>query len=132
MRNFILMAGGLLIFVTGCSPEPEIIRGTVTYQQKRLNSGRVYFNVNGGKSVRSAPIDEGGTYAVEGLDQGLATVAIVVPVVTASPPNDPTAPVVEAPKIPPVEIPKKFGKVETSGLTYQVVPGSHTFDIELK
>jgi hypothetical protein len=123
----------LLTLLAGCGGPPgATVGGKVTYQGKPLNSGRVYFNVGGGKAVRSALIQTDGSYSVEGLPEGQAQLAVVVPPAPRAMPNDPTAPAVQAPAVAPVEIPAKYEKVETSGLTYQVKMGEHSHDIALE
>jgi len=109
------------------------LTGTVTWKGETLNHGRIYFNVNNGESVVSSEISEHGGYTVKGLKEGLAKVAVVTPPLGAMPdPENRAAELEPSLLFTPLEIPKKFARVETSGVTVQVSPGASTLDIHLK
>lgn len=127
---------GVFLLLAGCtSPPPPTatLTGIVTWQRQTLNHGRIYFNVNNGESVVSSEISPNGAYTVRGLKQGLAKVAVVTPPLGSAPnlenQTDTSAP---SPLLTPVEIPKKFGRVETSRVTVQVSSGTSTVDIHLE
>ncbi|UUO04351.1 hypothetical protein M4951_13205 [Blastopirellula sp. J2-11] len=126
----------VLLLTLGCgptaSPNSATVSGVVTLNGASLNSGRIYFNIDNGSAVRSAEIQVDGSYQVVDVPAGMAGVAIMVPPAPSMPSNDPTAPAVTVSSVTPVSIPKKYEKVETSKLTYEIVPGEQTRDIHLQ
>lgn len=126
----VLFACVALALASGASaadkkPEPknESVAGKVTFKGKPLPRGAVAFYSDDG-SAYSMPLAADGTYKLA-LPAGAYRLAVVVP---APKPADPMDPKGE----PIVVIPKKYQSPETSGLTYKVIAGKQTFDIDLK
>lgn len=132
-RFWAAAAAIFLLLVAGCGGAGSTtVSGRITYRGTPLNSGRVYFNVGNGKVVRSAVINEDGTYAVRDLPAGEeASVAVSVPPAAANS-GGPDAPQVAAPAVTPVTIPARYERIETAGLSVRVETGKNEFDIELK
>jgi hypothetical protein len=141
---------GLLSWVAGCGPshkERARVKGTVSIGSKKLNSGTVEFRTKDNRSG-SAPIDAEGNYDMPDAPVGEVTILVTVSAPSKMmmsmgagnrpKPATPTgtgADKMGGPKmIDPakaVRVPEKYGKAETSGLTYTVTKGEQTKDINL-
>ncbi len=147
---------GLLALTAGCTPNYKAratVKGKVTFAGKNLTAGSVMFfgkdNITG-----SATIDKDGNYNMP--DAPLGDVAVTVSVPQMPPggiammkrgpafskaakdsksvnPENPGQSIDIMGTMPTqyVPIPEKYSKVESSGLTYKVEKGEHTFDIKL-
>ena len=113
--------------------------------------GTIAFFADGNRSG-AGRIEEDGTYTVSDAPIGDVKVTVSVPSIggmagmmggkvmpkppgggVMKDPNDP-GPGTPSPSIDPkkiVQIPEKYSKVETSGLTFKVEKGDNTFDIKL-
>lgn len=124
------------------------VSGKVTYRGQPVAGATITFNP-GQDPARKAGFgitdDNGnysiGTYAVgDGAIEGsyMVTISKALPAAVRQPdpPEDQYVPPEEMPAAkptPPVQmIPAKYASPTSSGLTFEVKPGSNTFDIELK
>jgi len=139
-----LFLGILLTFAvlgaTGCggssSSKGATVSGVVKVDGTPANQGSVTFIGTSG-SV-SGQIGPDGTYRAVDVPVGAAQVTVTGPLV---PPGggDPRTAIKqpEGPGVtggamgPPVPIPQKYGKAETSGLSFPVKSGTNKFDIDL-
>ena len=149
MLVLLALIGGL----AGCNPGYKaraVVKGQVTFDGKPLYSGTVMFVTKDNRSG-TAPIDQNGNYTMN--DAPIGDVAVTVTVLKmpgmagkmatpgggAAPMKAPDGsdPVGMAPKAPTmdpskiVQIPEKYAKADTSGLTYKVEKGEQTFNITL-
>lgn len=125
----------LLSVTIGCSNGVATgeISGKITFQDMPIAQGTIAFISNNGK-VASGNI-LGGAYTVKKMEIGPdAKVSI-----SSHPPSPmmqpPTGQVDGVPVYPPgkfVRIPKRYGNSKTSGLTYDVVEGTQTHDVDLQ
>jgi hypothetical protein len=106
--------------------------GKITSAGQPLSGGRILFS-NAAQGVHiTAPVQPDGSYQLHtargvGLPLGEYKVSV------SPPPVEPTMP--GAPKPPPapqVNIPKKYTRPETSGLTLTVAEGENPFDIVME
>jgi hypothetical protein len=125
---------GLLpvLFLAGCDPSTTRVSGKVTYRGTLLPEGTVTFFCDDDKVVRSAPIAEDGTYAVDKVPEGPARITVTTP-----PPRPPMPRGLEA-VAPggrevrqPIPIPTEYGDPGRSGLTWDVEGNNPTHDIAL-
>lgn len=117
----------LALACCGCGPSgrPGQLTGKVRFAGKELPSGTVCFQGADGKK-QYAPIAEDGTYKVAGVAPGAARVGVeshprVPPGFGGPRPGEPGT----------VQLPPRYAKPDTSGLTCQVEGGPQTFDIDL-
>lgn len=149
----VLVLPGVLFLSAGCAHRTKaVVKGKVAFFGKNLTAGTVAFQSQDGKRIGSGTIDFNGNYTVPDAPVGPCTVVVRVPHVSRMPSGmkggpkppgnmppmrppggdagaDESAPLVDPSKI--VEIPGKYAKAETSGLTYTVEPGEQNFDITL-
>jgi hypothetical protein len=113
------------------------VTGTVRFRGDVLPSGIVKFLCADGRSV-SAVIAKDGTYRMDGVAAGPARISVIshprvplgfrkAPVI----PGEPAQPAV-APEPRSVAIPLRYGKPESSGLTYEVQKGDQIYNINLQ
>lgn len=125
------------------------VKGRVKFFDKYLNAGTVAFNSKDGQYVGSSAIDSDGNYDVSDAPVGETVITVKVPTMPRGkmpkekpkpPPGVPDMkghgeessfmpPSIDPSKI--VEIPGKYGSVETSGLTFNVSKGEQNKDIVL-
>jgi hypothetical protein len=141
----------LLIGLAGCSPANlrAKVKGKVKFFDKTLTAGTVAFTSKDGR-IGTANIDFEGNYEMNDAPVGEVTITVSVPRMPMGPmpggaPKPPpgvpemrppgeigggsTAPAIDPKKI--VQIPGKYEKAETSGLTFTVEKGQQTHDITL-
>jgi hypothetical protein len=124
----------------GCGGGKGTVSGKVYFNDKPLKGGNVTFHLEG-KGSRTGGINEDGTYTVEDVSPGPAT--ITVETVSLRPSmrerhtyqapkgqKSPNEPEVDKSKNY-VEIPLKYMEEKTSGLTYTVESGKQQHDIKL-
>ncbi|MFO0875812.1 MAG: hypothetical protein U0840_00295 [Gemmataceae bacterium] len=141
-----LTVAGACLLIAGCGKSGSTVVGKATYKGTSLTAGTVYFT-KGDKdsSPKSGGIEKDGTYKVEELPPGDYKVYVITPKGGSNvgmPMGMPggkqegsegmksmkggaTGPVQV------VEVPEKYGKPDTSGLTTTVKGGKNTFDITL-
>lgn len=119
-------------FALGCSGGTEAkVSGRVTLDGSPVQLGNVSFEPQSGGVAALSTIDESGEYELStnqasGLAAGPYRVKVISREKTPLPPDG---------GLPPpgkLLVPEKYTKVDTSGLAFDVVPGSNTIDIELK
>jgi hypothetical protein len=133
LREFALIAlAGLVL--SGCGPRVERGRifGKITYQGQPLTEGLILFSDAAHGVNMTADLKPDGTYEIttaegKGLPLGTYKVCVCPPLV--NPTMGPGAP--PKPKEYP-NIPKKYRRYETSGLTLTVQQGKNPFDVEMK
>jgi hypothetical protein len=136
-----------LIAATGCGSggvDRAVVKGKVTYNNKRLTAGTVsFFGPN--KSTGSAKINEDGTYEMTDAPVGEVTITVQVPQQPLTMGGGVGMPKVpEGAKMPTemdpgshaggakiVPIPDKYKDVATSKLTFKVEKGEQEHDIDL-
>lgn len=131
MVSVLLVAIGAV----GCGkkgPQLSPISGRVTFQGKPVAAGLVRFSNSEGPIDILATIETDGRYKVdmaqgEGLPEGRYSVAVMPPRV-----NSPIGATTAPPQIPCPDIPDKYRKPSTSGLTLTVKPGDNPFDIAMQ
>src|SRR5262245_51122582 len=116
-----------VIALAGCGPDEPVheygkVRGTVTYQGKPLDHGRVIFQHASGRAVETQ-INPDGTYELNAV-VGETRVAV-----DCRKPDRQLGGVRK--ELIPGEsvIPEKMSSTELSGLKYTIAPGEGTFDI---
>jgi hypothetical protein len=145
----------LLLLALGCGSRASVT-GKVTYQGKSMPGGMVLF-IHQNKGAFSAAIKEDGTYQIADLPGGSVKIAVTAPAFGPGGPAPRYVPTDEelekiqktqprlskedlkkmmgvrpaTPKGKAVQIPEKYGDPEQSGLTYTVIGGPQTYDINL-
>lgn len=117
------------VSLAGCGSDEPVyeygqVSGTVTYQGKPLDHGRVIFQHAAGPAA-DASIGPDGAYQLEAV-VGETRIAVDC--------REPDRHVegVRKEVVPGASIiPEKFASTERSGLTHTIVPGEGTFNIEL-
>ncbi|WP_435009480.1 hypothetical protein P12x_000732 [Tundrisphaera lichenicola] len=142
------VALGLIALVVGCEgrtgkPPMGKVHGTVSYNGKPLDKGRVTFTPvsgdgeSGGNNAMS-PIESDGSYELTTFDTGDGAiigqhiVTISVPSSNINDLNQPKADGSIAYVLPKEYIPKKYTTPKDSPLRNTVVEGDNKIDIELK
>jgi hypothetical protein len=151
-RRLVVGVGLLLLLglVAGCEPRTAKVSGRVLYKDQPVPGGWVMFGSSEpGTSASQATIDDQGHYEITAR---VGEVQILVDNQELAPMEKSAAPKLPEGLNPPpggkgdavrpaggpktnaryVEIPPRYYKFETSGLTYTVKPGPQTYDIELK
>jgi hypothetical protein len=160
MRRYrsMLLAGCFLLVILGCSSDTSIptanVKGKIEYKGKTMTGGTISFVIDGGKDSRSgsALIKSDGTYEVKDAPIGNTKVVVKpaqnagvnqadnpqpyagtnVPKGANIPGMPPGTPINKtAPKVTPDKIPGKFGKAESTTLTFDVKKGSNEYNVTL-
>ena len=121
-----------LVCLVGCGSGAEsTVKGTVTLDGVALDQGNVtFYPVNGAGSPAAGSITSGGQYTVGvGQTRGLPAGKYAA-VVVARGPSTPH-PLGGPPAPGKLLTPPKYSKEETSGLSFNVEPGSNVIDIEM-
>ena len=131
----------LIIALTamGCAGTKEVpkgsVSGKVTVNGQPLKLGTITFCWSGGErpQVSTAHVDTDGSYKIESVNSGSCKVSIIcVKPITLVGSVKKNAEKIDFPK-EYTEITKKYGNLDTSGLTFEVKPGNNnTYDIDLK
>jgi hypothetical protein len=114
---FLAMTVLSLAFHAGCGGDVPRgrVSGKVTLNNRPLTAGQVLI-IGDNKRSGSAVIQPDGTYTIPDAPVGPAVVTVLPPVVPAR---------------PPIYIPERYKKPETSDLKYIVTRGTQTYDIPL-
>jgi hypothetical protein len=149
----LLVLAGVLLVSAGCAKRGRgVVKGHVVFFDKKLNAGTVGFQTQDGR-IGAGNIDFEGNYTVPDAPLGPCVVTVRVPqppaiapgtknpykppgnMVPMRPPGGggeadvPSPSLVDFSKI--VQIPGKYAKPESSGLTFTVEPGEQTYNITL-
>jgi hypothetical protein len=130
--------------MTGCSSSTGTVSGKVYYKNAPLKGGHVAF-VAADKRSSTAEIKEDGSYTIEKLAIGEATISVETK--SLKPPDRSTPQYAPPPGMQPpggyappdrtalakryVAIPDRYADAEKSGLKYTVVGGKQEHDIKL-
>jgi hypothetical protein len=141
--------------VVGCGSGTGTVKGQVTYQEKPVSGGLITFVPTDSKhNSVTAEIDENGNYQLT-APAGEVRISVdnrsLKPEAPAGPPSFPPELVKKFGKAPPTpkkeepaeagnkkssgryrDIPDKYYRTDTSGLTYTVTSGTQTKNFELK
>jgi hypothetical protein len=138
-----LLAVVLPAAVAGCGPKTGTVAGKVSVDGRPINAGIVSFlgaEVEpGARNSSTGTIHADGSYLAHGVPVGPIKVCIIPDIMSGimsggrarrrplPPPGMPAA--LLAPTAAPVQIPPKYTKFDTSGLTLTVQGGRNPFDI---
>jgi hypothetical protein len=129
----------VLLAVAGCGPAEGTVSGTVRFNGRPLTVGvnTVTFLCEDG-SVKSCMVEPDGRYTLRGVPAGRARITVLSlpppPQLGMAPGEDGKLKPVDGPASKPDQaggIPERYKDSDSSGLSYDVQRGSHTFDIEL-
>lgn len=123
-----------LLLVAGCTPSPfdADVVGKITLDGAPVAPGVVIFSaVGGGKNSSRGKIVQGGNYFLvtqhsRGIDPGSYRVSVRVFEKGKAPGPGERA----SANLPPL-VPERYLQPATSGLEFEIQPGSNTIDIEL-
>jgi hypothetical protein len=122
--------------VLGCGKKTGTVSGKVTYHNKSVTSGEVFFLSQDGKTGAHAPVQPDGTYKVINVPLGTMKVGLQNPPLTV-PDHDKS--MADSPEIKEavkrvalyVPTPPKYADIDQSGLTTEVKPGENTYNVDL-
>lgn len=120
----IVLLAATILSASGCGRAGDkkmTVRGTVSCQGQRLNTGLLAFH-GPGDAYAAAPIQPDGTFTAE-LAPGDVKVSIL-----ETPRGSKAAPAVN----PPIAVPEKYGNPESSGLRFTITPSTSKLPIELE
>ena len=127
----------ILLAVAGGCNRTATVTGKVTYQGRPVTYGSVIFQ-SADKTARAGVIAADGSYRVESVLPGKATIALISrnpakgrSVVRVGKPA-PTGASPSAPATGWFPLPARFESPASSGLSCEVAPGPSSHDIELK
>ena len=132
--SIIVVLALLGLVVAGCKPKAERGRifGKVAFQGQPVAEGLILFSDSSQGVNMTADLKPNGTYEIttaEGVGLPLGTYKVSVCPPLVNPTMGPAAP--PKPKEYP-NIPKKYRRFETSGLTLTIQQGKNPFDIDMK
>jgi hypothetical protein len=120
----------VVLAVVGCGGNTNVgqVSGTVTYQGQPLPFGTVSFLDSGNQPLASSAINDG-TYAMPvKVPVGPVKVIVTTPGrVSGRLPKKKSGE-----SITVISIPARYGKTDSSGLTYTVKPGPNEYKIDLQ
>ena len=123
----------LAALAAGCGPHASgTVEGKITVHGKPLPAGLITFESEvGNRDAYSAQIQDG-AFKTGPIPAGPCKITVINSTASGPPPvggNDlsPT----RAPRAGVVEVPVKYGRSDTSGLTFTVKEGTNTFDQDL-
>ena len=133
----------VILLSAGCGPSVGEVSGKVLYNGAPLPSGQVLFFGAPANQVNSAQIDKDGNYRIQKVVVGPVRIAVTTPDPGMMKKPHPLGPnPTDKEKfmferetrgyVPVVPIPSLYNDADKSGLTYTVVPGPQTHNIELK
>lgn len=125
-RTFALVA----VTLAGCAPATGTVSGTITINGKPLTAGQITFQSEvGNHDAFSAPITDG-HYETGPIPAGPCKVTVIHSSVAkpAASGND----LVQARGSRSIAVPDKYGRADSSGLTFTVKSGANTFDRDLQ
>ena len=137
MRRFgCLVAALLALAASGCGKPTGNISGKVIYEGKPLPGGYVNFTNEGDSpAVQTSTIQPDGSYSISHMPVGPAKITVQGILGPAGPAENPVVPggsMGGAGGRKTVYVPPRYANTSTSDLTYPVVSGGQSHDIELK
>jgi hypothetical protein len=125
-----------LAFAGGCGSSPNEVSGKITFAGQPLPAGTIFLVDEQGLGTPGLIGD--GQYVVPNVHPGPVKIAVrsekplphLISVPSDEPGKPPQSVVAEAP--PEVKIPSRYNDEKQSGLTYTVVAGRQTHDIDLQ
>ena len=136
LTGVLLLTLSLLMGCSSSGGKLGTVKGNVTIDGVKANSGSVVFTATNGTTI-SGTIEPDGTYRAIGVPVGATQVSVTSPPARDAGNIDPKMTVIKdmpagnQPVSKPVPIPAKYGNVGTSGLTFTVKGGENTYDIPL-
>ena len=130
IRGFCLLLAPLIVGCGGGSgPARYKVTGKVTYQGQPVEKGQITFEDPTAGQVNESQLGSGGNYTTE-LPAGDFRVSVSPPLIATkgtgdSPPDNIPDPAVK-------NIPKKYWRQESSGLSAPIAKDKRTFDFDLK
>lgn len=133
--SFSAFAAGFLLCLAGCGSSEKMGRafGKVTFQGQPVPEGIISFSNREKGIFMTAKLNSDGSYELvtaqgRGLPLAAYQVAVNPPLVDA-----PLGPALGPPKLPLYpNIPEKYRKPESSGLTLTVRDGDNPFDVDMR
>jgi hypothetical protein len=123
-----LLVAGALAPAVGCGAHDSSVYGTVTLDEKPLETGTVTFHPVGGGAVAYGRIGADGSYRLHtGAEQGLAPGEYVVTVVATAPPPDPRSEVVGK-----LLTPARYNRRDQTDLRFTIARGTNRIDLALQ
>jgi hypothetical protein len=125
----------LVVLAAGCGPGKGNVSGKVYLDGKEVPGGYVNFFPEGeNATARSSPIAADGSYAVSGVPLGKARISVQGVFGSEQLHNMKTPQGLDMPRSnrQTIYVPTKYSTVEQSGLTFEVKPGSQSYDIQLE
>ena len=125
----VLLLSALLL--TSCGRPTGVVSGKITCNNRPLSLGTVAMIDEDGK-VASGMISDG-EYKIENAPVGPVKISVQVypPSPMMHPPTGPEAGAKPKPRLVFIPIPDRYKDASSSGLTYTVVSGEQTHDLEL-
>ncbi len=121
----------IILTLAGCGGDLVSVKGEVTIDGQTLGTGNVSFHPVDGGPIGHGSIQSDGSFTMRtGTEKGLTPGKYRVTVVATGEVPEPTPQNPEP--LPPLLVPARYGKPETSGLEYTVPPPDGRVKIELK
>ena len=117
------------VFLAGCSPATGTVQGKITVNGTPLAAGLITFQSEvGNHDAFSAPVKDG-RYETGPTPAGPCKVTVIHSSVVR--PAARGSDLGRTRTAGVVEVPEKYGRADTSGLTFSIKPGANTFDRDL-
>jgi hypothetical protein len=117
------------VFLAGCAPATGTVRGKIAVNGTPLPAGLITFQSEvGNHDAFSAPVKDG-RYETGPIPAGPCKVTVIHSSVAR--PAAGGSDLGRARTAGAVEVPEKYGRADTSGLTFTVKPGANSFDRDL-
>lgn len=117
------------VFLAGCAPATGTVQGKITVNGTPLTAGLITFHSEvGNHDAFSAPVKDG-RYETGAIPAGPCKVTVIHSSVAK--PAAGGSDLGRARTAGAVEVPEKYGRADTSGLTFTIKLGANTFDRDL-
>ena len=115
--------------LTGCAPVTGTVKGKITVNGKPLPAGLITFHSEVENHDAFSAAIQDGQYETGPIPAGSCKVTVVLSSVAKPAAGGSDRGRVRAGGT--IEVPEKYGRADTSGLTFTVKPGANTFDQDL-